>query len=233
VLFGRTPSGSPIALLMADYQHRHLYFFAGDYEPDVSALFSALVKPGDTVFDVGANAGYFSLLARDLGAHAFAFEPNPVALTLMRRSIAADGHGVTLIASACSDRDGIATLYPHSLDNTGMSSVTKPGARAVRVTTVTLDDFTARRGLTPTLLKIDVEGHELAVIAGATRILRDVRPVAVVETARDETFGVMSALGYAAHRITRNGTLVPHTGVIPSGYENVCFVPRKPAPGSR
>jgi FkbM family methyltransferase len=227
VLFGRTPSGSPIALLMADYQHRHLYFFAGEYEPEVSALVSALVRPGDTVFDVGANAGYFSLLARDLGARAFAFEPNPVALRLLRRSVAADGRGVTVIASACSDRDGTATLYPHSIDNTGMSSVTKPGARKIRVATVALDGFAESRGLAPALLKIDVEGHELAVIAGAEGILRNARPVAVIETACHETFDVMSKLGYDAWRITPAGNLLPHPGVIPAGYENVCFAPRE------
>jgi FkbM family methyltransferase len=224
VLFGRTPSGSQIALLMADYQHRHLYFF-GEYEPEVSELFGAIVSPGDTVFDVGANAGYFSLVARDLGARAFAFEPNPVALRLLRRSIAADGSGVTVVASACSDRDGTATLYPHSLDNTGMSSITKPGAREVRVTTVTLDGFAESRGLTPALLKIDVEGHELAVIAGARRILRVARPVAIIETAFDETFGVMSAFRYVPYRITPEGSLVPHPGIIRAGYENVCFAP--------
>jgi FkbM family methyltransferase len=232
VLIGRTPSGSSIALLMADRQHRRLYFF-GEYEPDLSRLFPTVVKPGDTVFDVGANAGYFSLLARDLGADAVAFEPNPVALALIRRSLAADASRFTVIASACSDRDGTVTLYPHSLDSTGMSSVTKPGTCAVRVTTVTLDRFAESRGLTPTLLKIDVEGHELAVIAGAERILRTARPLAIVETAFRETFDVMSRLGYEPYRITPAGGLVPHPGVIPSGYENVCFAPRERGVGSR
>jgi FkbM family methyltransferase len=236
VLIGRTPKGSPIALLMEDHQHRHL-FFLRQYEPDVSALFERVIRRGDTVFDVGANAGYFSLLARDLGAHAYAFEPNPVALRLIRRTLAIRGRGVTLVPAACTDHDGSATLYLHSLGNTGMASLERPNGRPVNVRAMRLDSFAGARGLIPRVLKIDAEGHELAVIAGASNLLHEARPVAVIETAAMSTFDAMRDLGYLPRRIARDGRLVAHPETPADGpYENVCFVPverasERPGPG--
>jgi FkbM family methyltransferase len=225
VLIGRTQKGSPIALLMEDHQHRHLYFLR-QYEPDVSALFERVVRPGDTVFDVGANAGYFSLLARDLGARAFAFEPNPVALTLIGCTVALCGRGVTVVPCACSDHDGAATLYPDSLGNTGMASLERPNGRPVQVPALRLDTFAAARNLRPALVKVDAEGHELAVIAGAGRLLAEIRPLAVIETSSVTTLAAMSALDYVPRRIAPDGGLVAHPGVLDAtSYENVCFVP--------
>jgi FkbM family methyltransferase len=146
VLVGRTPGGSPMALSMRDHQHRFIYFH-GEYEPAITALFRRLVQPGSIVFDVGANAGYFSLLARELGASVHAFEPNPRVRALLIRSVELGGraeggstrrggsgcsgargrgigHGrVEVVPAACSDRDGTTTLYLSSPDNTGMSTV--------------------------------------------------------------------------------------------------------------
>src|ERR1700733_2694763 len=81
VLIGRTLGESEIALSMRDHQHRRIYFY-GDYEPEIDRVFRSLVVPGATVFDVGANAGYFAVRASELGATAHAFEPNPHMLAL-------------------------------------------------------------------------------------------------------------------------------------------------------
>jgi hypothetical protein len=54
--FGSTPTESQIAVQMADYQHSQSCLFAGEFEPVVSTLSSALARPGDTVFDVDAHA---------------------------------------------------------------------------------------------------------------------------------------------------------------------------------
>src|SRR5688500_9184540 len=62
VLRGRLPSGGRILLLAGDHAHRHIYFY-GEYEPEVTRAFEDLLRPGLVVFDVGANAGYFSLLS--------------------------------------------------------------------------------------------------------------------------------------------------------------------------
>jgi FkbM family methyltransferase len=226
VLLGRTPGGSPMALCMRDHQHRAIYFH-GDYEPEIAALFRRFVTSASVVFDVGANAGYFSLLSGELGASVHAFEPNPSVRALLRRSVALGSGDITVVPAACSDREGTTALYLSDPGNTGMSSVAAQSGRSVEVGLVTLDRYAHRAGVRPHLLKIDVEGHEREVLKGAGTLLEAARPIVIAETGGAGTIDFMTDLGYMPYRIRRDGSMPVHDGSLEfvGGYENICFLP--------
>jgi FkbM family methyltransferase len=223
VLRGTVETGSPILLSSRDHSHRHVFFYAS-YEPEITVLFKRLVTPGMTVLDVGANAGYFALVCSDLGAAVHAFEPDPVMAALMRRSVSLAGAKVTVVAAACSDHEGVAPLYLSDEGHTAISSL-KPdagglGARSVAVPVVTLDRYVSRAGIRPDLVKIDVERHELGVIRGARRMLRELRPDLIVEITASEVLEELLDHGYRAWIVTRDG-MRPTTDMGPDGWGNV------------
>jgi FkbM family methyltransferase len=227
-MVGKTLGGSPIALSMLDVHHRHIYFF-GEYERETTALFRRLVRPGWTVFDVGANAGYFSVLAAELGATTVrAFEPNPNLTPLLGITASSQTIDFAVVAAACSDREGQMALHLARPGNTGASSLHRQSGVSVDVDLVTLDGFAARHELRPDLIKIDVEGHELKALLGASTLLRTVRPVVVAEVGqnkREEVVEFMKGLGYEPELILEDGATIPFGDKLKQGPENVVFRP--------
>jgi FkbM family methyltransferase len=206
VLTGHVPTGSPIALSSRDHQHRAIYFY-GAYEPGVTALLRRRLRVGDTFFDVGANAGYFALIAGDLGATVRAFEPNPRVRALLERS-AAGSHGrIVVEAIAASDRKGTARLNLGADTNSGQASLDIDRPEGVVVSIQPLDEYCEETGVWPTVMKVDVERHEDAVLRGARRILRERRPLLIVETASDETVELLGESGYRPFLIGARGNL--------------------------
>jgi FkbM family methyltransferase len=226
VLVGKTLGGSRMALSMRDHQHRAIYFY-GEYEPEITALFRRFVGPGSVVFDVGANAGYFSILSRELGATVHAFEPNPNVRTLLSRSVSLGDGGITVVAAACSEESGTMALYLSEPGNTGLTSLVTPSERSVEVDVITLDEYAHHKRTRPNLVKIDVEGHEREVLAGASGLLESVKPIVIAEAGSAETIELMEGYGYTPRRILPDGSTAAHDGELHSvgGYENICFTP--------
>jgi FkbM family methyltransferase len=142
----------------------------GNYERRHATVLNSVAKPGMTVFDVGANVGYFTLLfSRAVGpqGHVYAFEPNPDNLARLHSHLALNAcTNVTVIAAAASDRDGEA-----GFDGDGCEGhLSNTGVLAVR--TIRLDDFP-----TPDLIKMDIEGGEALAVPGAQRILSERRTI--------------------------------------------------------
>jgi FkbM family methyltransferase len=228
VLLGKTLGGSVMALSMRDSFHRGIYFF-GEYEPATTALFRRLVVAGSTVFDVGANVGYFSMLACELGADVVrAFEPNPTVRPLLETSASLQPIDIEVVPAACSDHDGTMPLYLSDPRNTGASSFTRPGEVSVDVDVITLDGYAHRTNTRPDLVKIDVEGHESEVLAGARSILETARPIVISEvgeTKRENVVELMRTHGYEPHSILPDGSLGAHGAKTTAGPENICFLP--------
>jgi FkbM family methyltransferase len=224
VLVSRLDSGSEIVLSPHDRQHRHLFIY-GSYEPEVAGLLDRLLGPGKVFFDVGANAGYFALRARDLGAEVHAFEPNPDVRALLGLSIARDGRGITANPEAVSRASRqVLTFYVSENGNTGMSSLERPTERSIDVTTIALDDYVERTGAHPDLVKIDVEGHQLSVLAGASQLLSAGHTDLVVEITSPEQVALLAGHGYVAYRLLPDGSLDGWDGYIPNGgFANLFF----------
>lgn len=181
---------------------------AGWQPATTAALLAAWeLGPEPGVFlDVGANAGLYALLCRLLSpaTRAIAFEPFPDTVAAGRRWAQANGVEVHFEQLAVSDADGHATLYVSERSDASNSLVAgfRRASATVDVRCVTLDHYLAREGLVPTVIKIDVEQHEPAVIRGADATLRRHRPVVVMELletdASRQAHQRLRALGYTS-----------------------------------
>ncbi len=166
------------------------------FERPLPALLHGWVAraPG-LVVDVGANTGFYALLAACASpeARVLAFEPYRPVFEVLVRNLAANacGRRIEAVPLALSRREGVATLYvptqEHGLMET--SSSLEAGFKAVHseaqaIRTATLDAFLAghpREGDHVTLIKVDVEGHDAAVLEGARRTIARSRPLLFIE----------------------------------------------------
>jgi len=142
----------------------------GAYELEMTHHIVSLAKPGMTVFDVGAHAGYFTMmLSRIVGksGRVFAFEANPENVAILRKHIRINQLGnINIIEAAVADRNGEVRFSGSGC--LGYEGQISDSGRRIRA--VKLDDFP-----TPDLIKMDIEGAEIIAFAGATRILSELR----------------------------------------------------------
>lgn len=228
------PTGSQIVLDPSDRYHAQILFF-GELEGETTALFRRVARRGWTVLDVGANSGYFSLLARDLGGTGSvvrSFEPNPQVVELLQETVRRNGVGIAVEPKACGAEAGELPLHLGADSrNTGLATLSAAAAKGdstVSVSVVSLDDYCDEHGLAPDLVKIDVEGFEDQVLAGMRSLLRRRVPRHIVcemssapgSPAPGVVIGELEEFGYSAHHILADGTLEPLAQV---SFENVCF----------
>jgi FkbM family methyltransferase len=155
---------------------RAFLLFSGRWEETETRLFSSLVKEGMTVVDIGANVGYYTLLAARLvgpKGRVYAFEPSPGNFALLSRNVEANGYkNVILIPKAVSNRSGTASLRIDRASSGGHSlSNFRGGADSIEVETISLDDYFACRSETIGVLKMDAEGAEVAILDGMSEVL--------------------------------------------------------------
>jgi FkbM family methyltransferase len=157
-------------------------FLHGASKEDVTEDYiKSQLQPGDTFVDVGANVGYFTLLASTLGARVVAYEPTPSVFTRLRENVDLNGfHHAQLVNAAVMDKPGTLSLHL-SGDDPEANSLFGDDAQSVQVPAVTLDDDLASRDIQHVdLLKIDAEGAEPFVLDGATRLLSSPKPPAII-----------------------------------------------------
>jgi FkbM family methyltransferase len=145
-------------------------------------LCMALLRPGDVIFDVGANVGYPTLLFSHFvgaGGKVVAIEPSPRAYRLLQRTVACHLN-IECLNLAVSDHEGEVLFYEtESLDTSSIVPVSN--VEPFHVTVTMLDELAEKFGA-PIFVKIDVEGHEPSVFKGMKRILqRDIPPIVLFE----------------------------------------------------
>jgi FkbM family methyltransferase len=150
------------------------------------------IKPGDVVWDVGANMGVFSFAAAGLArpsGRVFSFEPDAVLVSLLRRSARLNPQAARVEVIPCAVSDAVSLAQFNIARRSraanflaGFGSTQTGGVRETHtVVTVTLD-WMAERIPLPDVLKIDVEDAELNVFRGAFRMLESKRPTLLFET---------------------------------------------------
>ncbi|MGH9331335.1 MAG: FkbM family methyltransferase, partial [Vicinamibacterales bacterium] len=147
---------------------------------DEYRAFRRALAPGATVLDVGANiGGYAMLFGQWVGPHGrvYAFEPAPAIHAALERHVALnDLRGIVVpVAAAASEvtgRAGFVTTGVHGISR--LSAAGEPPSSLV-VNTITIDEFCDRESVRPGLIKIDVEGAELAALRGMRDIVRACR----------------------------------------------------------
>jgi len=152
-----------------------------EYEPDVVRHFVSAIKPGDIVIDVGANIGYFSLVAaRCVGekGRVYAFEPDPTNFSMLARNVNANGftNVVTIRKAVCAATGTAQLLQKKASTHSLFDHPLAPTKRSVQVGTVALDDFLSTLSHEAqqrvTLVKIDAEGAEPLILEGLTSFIR-------------------------------------------------------------
>jgi FkbM family methyltransferase len=165
----------------------------GGYEPATTAICRAVLHPGMVAIDVGANAGYFTVLFAELVEKhglVLSFEPCSSVFDLLQRNVRMNGlQHVRIVRAAVSSSSGRLPLYyatsdeMHSLGRTRLTT-----DLTETVETSTLDAYVERYKLPRVdLVKIDVEGADLHVLEGAKTTLATHRPYVIVEASESST----------------------------------------------
>jgi FkbM family methyltransferase len=160
------------------------------------------VNSGNWVLDVGANVGqYTAKFSKLIGptGRVIAFEPVPRTFELLAANTAQlPIQNVTLINAAASDSVHIAGItipkFDTGLDNYYMANLTKEPTE-LSVMCLPIDTLNIPEHIT--LIKIDVEGHEISALKGMEQLLRRDKPVLIVEGYIDEVAAYLSTLGYS------------------------------------
>ena len=173
----------------------------GSYEIEKQKLFESKVRPRDTVFDIGANAGFYTLLASDLvgdAGHVYAFEPVPRNTHFLHEHLRLNKVGnVEVIELAVSDRRG--DTYFDDTPGSAMGHLAVTGR--LKVQTVSIDELISEGNiLPPNCMKIDVEGGEFLVLSGAKSTLLDHHPIIFLAThgaqVHEQCCDLLRSLGY-------------------------------------
>lgn len=204
------------------------------YEQEVTHFVELNLKPGMTFIDVGANEGWFSMLACSIlkgRGKVLSVEPNPRLGPILNRNIERNGFSgvasVTLVALGKSNGSTILFIP----ENDGQSSITARTSKAesVEVPLVTLDHLAS--GLEVNLIKIDVEGYDDEVLAGGTEVISRCRPIVIFEynpyilflrgRDYDRAFRALRPFNYRFHLLTPMGKHGPEV----SGSKDVAPFP--------
>ena len=186
------------------------------YERKDFAMLSHLVSPGATVFDVGANIGWYTvhLAARDRSARVLAFEPVPATFAFLESNIRLNALGnAHAFPVGVAAESGTQLLYVDArIAGAASAAPSTPAAEldAQPCRMTTLDDVTREQGVSIDMLKIDVEGGELGVLQGGLRSISEGKPVIFAEMLRklsapfgyhpNEIIGLLRQAGYGCYR---------------------------------
>jgi FkbM family methyltransferase len=187
----------------------------GAIEPEVQQALLEHLPAGGVFWDVGANLGFFTLLAaRRVGpsGRVVAFEPDPDNAALLRAHVARNGFDalVEVIEAAAWSEPGTVAFRRNRLEESldrGSGCVVgaaMAAAEVVAVQAISLDACLGR-GRLPDVIKCDVEGAEARVLAGARRLLAVQRPVLIIEwhsaESREQVRAELAALDYRCDRL--------------------------------
>jgi len=191
----------------------------GSGEPSVQAALQQQLRPGMTFYDLGANIGFFSLLAARLvgeNGRVISFEADPEIAARLRENVARNNLSnvvVEQMAVWCEPRTvTFSRADAATSPDRGLGQVTAEGADsgAIQVDAVSLDDYT-RRAPAPDLLKCDVEGAEVEVFRGAARLFAEKRPGILCEmhsdANRQRLLQEFARLGYPCSDLDENHVL--------------------------
>jgi len=195
-------------------------YVLGVYEPEALDSARRSVRPGSCCVDVGANLGYYTLsMAHWVGSDGIvvAFEPFPSNFEALKKNVRLNElRNVMLEPSAAADRnDSIQLTYGLEEKFSATPSVNgyavQGTTQQIRVPARSLDDYLLGLGRAPDLIKIDVEGAELAVLQGARHTLEKVHPVLLIEIhgwgtpGSEEVHRFLDQFGYQIVLLGRKG----------------------------
>ncbi|MEK6406913.1 MAG: FkbM family methyltransferase [Acidobacteriota bacterium] len=225
-----------------EYHQRMLLYDNEGYEPEVTSAISSVLKEGHTFFDVGANLGYYTLLAsKKLGSSGLvhAFEPSPKQFEHLKLNARINGAAnVFLNNIALAESSGDREMFLSLGWNQGTHSLgaLDGPAETCRVQCVTIDEYVGMNGVQRIdAMKVDVEGAELLVFRGAEQTLRSLAvPVIFFEACEHharaighstaEVKSFLTQLGYDIFHLTLRSGLKPSAKNVDEEFANLVAI---------
>ena len=222
--------GHPVAL--RPFTHASIRWRKQQLEPGISKLVKNIAKELDLqndqgcVFDVGANIGLYTWEVSKISPHRkiLAFEPDPENIKLLQKTLSvANLQNLEICKYAVSNRVSEVLFFQDSLTSaTGcVAGKDKPwieqylniSANEIRVKTNTLDSVISDDN-NPSLIKIDVEGHEVEVLEGGRNTLIKIKPLLILESfppKQRTILSILKELGYKLIDADRRASINPNT----------------------
>ena len=235
------PSGYRIRVNLSEMTGGDLYWGVPRLDEAERVVFASLLRPGDVVFDVGENIGLYTLTALSVigpKGEVYAFEPSPISRGLLEQTLAINEiHTVKVEPVGLSDHEGAATLYLNS--QSGCTSLGETGRGTVygvkEIPLMTLDTYVDTRAVHRIdCIKVDVEGFEGDILAGAQKVLREQNPVLFIEldtknkqkesNTPEKIMTTLGRLGYRMWCISREGGVLERVVPGAPSYPGINFV---------
>lgn len=175
-------------------------YWLGSYELEGQKILFENLKKGDIFFDIGANVGFYSLLAAELvdkNGRVFSFEPFEENFYYLKKHIKINNYkNIFSFKMAVADKNNIAFFKKEK-----SSAMGHLGDGDIKVEVISLDEQLKNKELPiPNFLKIDVEGAEFLVLKGAQNLLKANHPIIFLsihsDLLREECFNLLLSLGY-------------------------------------
>ena len=231
-------TGETVTIDLGDRIQRLMW--GGAYEPQVKRCFASLLRPGDTLVDVGAHIGFFSMIAASLvgsSGKVYAFEPNSALFQTLLSNAAQFPWIVASLRAVCDKSGTVAFSNPQQAGESGwgkLASVRNEG-NVELVEGVSLDEWSeSLRFPAIRLIKIDAEGSEPFILEGARRVIANARPYLIIELnsallrevgrTRDSVTNSLREQGYRIFGIGFDG-LDESGGSIDSLFTEILCVP--------
>jgi FkbM family methyltransferase len=179
--------------------------YHGTYEPHEFYILQKLLLPGECFIDIGAHVGTYTLYAASLvgpGGKVISFEPSAREFEYLTHNSKLSQ--TELHQQALSNKTGTVILQIAKETHSGMNAIKRflykdtPKLAEKIVSAIRLDDFLKKRpdiGQV-NLIKIDVEGHELAVLHGSVKTLKNIKPILLIEVTNFATLKFLQCFGY-------------------------------------
>jgi FkbM family methyltransferase len=194
------------------YDAGYAQYWMGTYEKEITDQFLRYVKKNYIVYDLGANIGYYTLIAsKSVGKNGkvYAFEPLPPNITYLRKHVELNGlNNVHIYECAVSNETG-KTLLTNCANNVANSiCINSPMfqfGKSIEVAVAKLDDLILNGEINPPqLIKMDVEGAEFNALRGSQKILKAYHPTIFLSTHNCHNKGghkkccdFLTAMGYS------------------------------------
>jgi FkbM family methyltransferase len=214
--------GKGMVVYLADSNATALFFLGTLAREEIKIIkfLIKILKEDDVFYDIGANYGFYTMLAKEFirGGEIHSFEPNPVIFRLLEENCKPNIlKNVYLNKTALSDKNGYSEFYDREIGGqSGMSSLIKDQhskkIRVIKVKTIKIDDYILTHK-PPSIIKMDVEGAEPFILKGATKLLRELNPIIIMEFFPDalhrDAVSVLLNNKYNIFGIDNEGDLFP------------------------
>jgi FkbM family methyltransferase len=218
------------------YEIENEIFWAGltnGWEKESIKLWMKLCETSEIIFDIGANTGVYSLIAKTVNPNAkvYAFEPVSRVFAKLKENIALNNFDIIPIQKAVSNTDGTAIIYDtyseHIYSVTVNKNLCSPETKVIetQIDTVTLNSFIRQNNIKKVdLMKIDVETHEPEVLQGFSYYLFQFKPTMLIEILNNEVGekvnNIIQGLDYLYFNIDEKGSIRQVDKITKSDYFN-------------